>query len=154
MKISLSPQRRDDKLTVEKTGDRLRINGELFNFNPVPEGATIKACDIPSEWICGDVSRIDGEMHLCLILPHGADPAAYVAFPEPLENPADGVLDLPFSPYSETSEDVVEGGRNITTTHYEWHAEPVVTVEFIADPPPIEAEELPELEEEQANVDA
>ena len=148
MKINLSPSRRDDALTVEKTGDRLRINGELFNFNPVPEGATIKLGDIPCEWICSDVTRINGDIELTIILPHGADPAEYVAFPEPIENPPDGVLDLPFSPYVERSEETVEGGHNDIRTTYHWRHEPVVTVEFIPDPPPVEEEQ------ENANVDA
>ncbi|KIQ05015.1 hypothetical protein RU07_02075 [Agrobacterium tumefaciens] len=101
MKINLSPSRRDDKLTVEKTGDRLRINGELFNFNPVPEGATIKASDIPCDWICGDVTRINGEIELTLILPHGANPSQAVAFPAALEDVQDGVVALPFDPEPE-----------------------------------------------------
>lgn len=149
MKIFLSPMRRDDTLAVEKNGDRLRINGELFNFNPVLEGATIKAADIPSEWICSDVTRIDGDVHICLVLPHGADPAEYVAFPAAIENPPDGVIDLPFSPYSTTTEEVVEGGRNITTTRFEWRAEPVKTTELVPDLPS-ETEEP----EEHDNVDA
>ena len=102
MKISLSPQRRDDTLTVVKTGDRLRINGDLFNFNPVSEGATIKASDIPCDWICGDVTRINGEIELTLILPHGANPSEAVAFPVALENVQDGVVALPFDPEPET----------------------------------------------------
>ena len=142
MKISLSPQRRDDTLTVEKNGDQLRINGEEFDFNPVPEGATIKLGDIPCDWICGDVTRINGDIELALILPHGADPAEYVAFPETIENPPDGVLDLPFSPYVERSEEAVEGGHNEIKTTYQWRQEPVETVEFIPDPlPPAEEEE-------------
>ena len=98
MKINLSPTRRDDVLTVEKTGDRLRINGELFNFNPLPEGGTIKAGDIPCEWIVGDVARIGGQIELTLLLPHGASPSAAVAFPEPLENVPDGIVLLPIDP--------------------------------------------------------
>lgn len=101
MKINLSPSRRDDTLTVEKNGDRLRINGELFNFNPVPEGATIKAGDIPCEWICSDVTRINGEIELTLILPHGANPSEAVAFPSALEDVQDGVFALPFDPEPE-----------------------------------------------------
>ncbi|MCM2432107.1 hypothetical protein [Agrobacterium rosae] len=101
MKISLSPQRRDDKLTVEKTGDRLRINGELFNFSPLPDGATIPAGVTPCEWIVGPVSRINGEIELTLILPTGANPSKAVAFPEPLVSPPDGVVALPFDPEPE-----------------------------------------------------
>jgi len=149
MKISLSPMRRDDTLVVEKNGDRLRINGKLFNFGPIPEGGTIKAADVPSEWICGDVSRVSGDLYVCLTLPHGADPADYVAFPSPIENPPDGVIDLPFSPYSTTTEEVVKGGRNIITTRYEWRADPVTTTEFVPD----SVSKVEEVEE-RADVDA
>ncbi len=149
MKIFLSPMRRDDKLTVEKNGDRLRINGDLLNFGPLPEGGTIKVSDIPGDWICSDVTRIDGDLHICIALPHGAEPAEYVAFPAPIENPPDGVIDLPFSPYSTRSEEVVKDGRNVTTIRYEWQANPVTTTEFVPDPPS-QAKET----EEHADVDA
>lgn len=101
MKISLSPQRRDDTLTVEKNGDRLRINDELFNFGPLPDGATIPAGVTPCDWIVGPVSRINGEINLTLILPTGANPSKAVAFPSPLINPPDGILALPFDPVPE-----------------------------------------------------
>ena len=101
MKINLSPSRREDTLTVKKAGDRLRINGKLFNFNPLPEGATIKASTIPCDWICGDVTRINGEIELTLVLPHGANPSEAVAFPAPLENVPDGIVALPFDPEPE-----------------------------------------------------
>ncbi|POO54406.1 hypothetical protein CPJ18_02615 [Agrobacterium rosae] len=101
MKISLSPQRRDDTLTVEKNGDRLRINGELFNFGPLPDGATIPAGVTPCELIVGPVSRINGEIELTLILPHGANPSQAVAFPVALVSPPDGILALPFDPEPE-----------------------------------------------------
>lgn len=96
MFISFSPQRRDDVLTLEKThGDRLRINGELFNFNPLEDGDTIPAGEIPCEWIVGPVERIEGELHLTLILPHGPSPSRAVAFPEPITVTEDGPINLP-----------------------------------------------------------
>lgn len=95
MKINLSPQRRDGTITVEKNGDRLRINGELFNFDPLPDGGTIKADNIPCEWIVGDVTRTSGEIELTLILPHGANPSQSVAFPVALENVPDGDVKFP-----------------------------------------------------------
>ena len=101
MKINLSPSRCDEALTVEKTGDRLLINGELFNFNPVSEGATLKARDIPCEWIVGDVTRTNGEIELTLRLPHGPYPSQAVAFPEPLIDVPDGIVSLPFDPEPE-----------------------------------------------------
>lgn len=96
MIISFSPQRRDDTLELEKTnGDRLRINGELFNFGPLPDGGTIPVGEIPCEWIVGPVERIDGEIHLTLILPHGPNPSQAVAFPEPITVTEDGPVAIP-----------------------------------------------------------
>lgn len=99
MHISFSPQRRDDALILEKSaGDRLRINGELFNFNPLNDGDVIPAGVVPSEWIVGPVERVDGEIHLTLILPHGPSPSSVVAFPEPITVVEDGPIHVPFDP--------------------------------------------------------
>lgn len=95
MHITFSPQRRDDTLTLEKTGDRLRINGELFNFNPLGEGDEIPSDQIPNPWIIGPVTRMDGEIHLTLILPHGPNPSQAVAFPEPIHVTQDGPITIP-----------------------------------------------------------
>ncbi|MEF2552037.1 hypothetical protein VQ042_11800 [Aurantimonas sp. A2-1-M11] len=100
MRISLFPQRRDDPVpTLEKTaGDRLRINGELFNFNTLEDGDTIPAGAVPCDWIVGPVQRIDGEVHVAVILPHGPNPSFGVAFPEPITVSEDGVIALPSDP--------------------------------------------------------
>lgn len=96
MRISFSPQSRYDTLTLERTSpDRVRINGELFNFGPLAEGDTIPAGEVPCEWIAGPVERIDGEIHLTLILPHGPNPSQAVAFPEPIHVTQDGPITLP-----------------------------------------------------------
>lgn len=96
MHISFSPQRRDDTLTPERTSpDRLRINGELFNFGPLPDGGTIPAGKIPCDWIVGPVERINGEIHLTLILPHGPNPSHAVAFPVPIHVTEDGPIAIP-----------------------------------------------------------
>ena len=39
MQITLTPQRRDDTLTLTRSGDVLTINGEAFDFAAIPEGA-------------------------------------------------------------------------------------------------------------------
>jgi len=97
MHISFSPQRRDDALEVSKSGDVLTINGEAYDFSPLPDGATIPAGEIPCEWIVNDVERIDGEIHLTLVLPHGPNPPEEVAFPEPITVMEDGPITLPGS---------------------------------------------------------
>lgn len=95
MHISFSPQRRDDTLTLECTGpDRLRINGELFNFDPLGDGDVIPAGEVPCPWIVGPVERIDGEIHLTLILPHGPNPTETQAFPQPITVTEDGPINV------------------------------------------------------------
>lgn len=98
MQIKLSPQRRDDALAVMKTGEVLTINGNVFDFSGVPDGATVPAGEVPCEWIVGPVERVSGALHLTLILPHGANPSPAVAFPQSIDNPPDGAIALPADP--------------------------------------------------------
>jgi len=98
MQISLSPIRSDEELSVSKAGDVLTINGDVFDFSEVPDGATVLAEGVPCDWIIGPVERVDGELRLTLLLPHGSNPSPEVAFPEPMINPPDGQLDLPRDP--------------------------------------------------------
>jgi len=96
MRISFSPQRRDDTLTLEKSsGNRLMINGELFNFDDLQDGDQIASADIPCPWICGPVECIDGEVRVSVLLPHGPNPSEAVAFPEPITVVDDGPIELP-----------------------------------------------------------
>jgi hypothetical protein len=98
MKISFSPQRREGSISVVKDGDKLRINGELFSFISLPDGATIPEGVVPCDWITGPVERISGGLQLTLVLPHGPNPSAALARPEPLIEPPDGELDIPHDP--------------------------------------------------------
>ena len=95
MKITLSPQRRDDTLEVIKSGDILTINGTAYDLSVVPEGATLPRDAVDCAWLTSDVERIDGVLHLTLILPHGAGASYATRFPTPLLDPADGLLELP-----------------------------------------------------------
>ncbi|PZU17793.1 MAG: hypothetical protein DI589_25585 [Shinella sp.] len=95
MKITLAPQRRDDLVTIEKTGDILTINGEPFDFSTLPDGATIPADVVPCQWIVGEVHRIAGVLEVAVILPLGTNPPQDAAFPSPIINPPDGVIALP-----------------------------------------------------------
>lgn len=105
MRISFSPSRREGILWLEKTmGDRLRINGELFNFGPLNDGDTIPAGEIPCDWIVGPVEKVDGEVRLTLILPHGPTPSQAVAFPEPMTVTEDGPIAVPHDTEAQTEE--------------------------------------------------
>lgn len=95
MIIYLSPVRMDEELMVDREGDLLYVNGEVFDFGPLLEGATLPAEAISSKWFSGQVDRIGGELHLTLILPHGADAPEETRFPQPVVLTDDGTLELP-----------------------------------------------------------
>lgn len=95
MKITFNPQRRDDTLVVSKQGDTLTINGETLDFSQLPDGATLPKEAVGNLFVVSDVDRIDGELHLSLLLPYGRDASSAAKFPEPIINPADGELELP-----------------------------------------------------------
>jgi hypothetical protein len=95
MHITLSPVRLDGTLTASLSGDVLTLNSETFDFSQLPEGGTLPAEAIASDWITGPVSRVNGELHLTLRLPHGPNPSQAVAFPEPIHVTEDGPIPLP-----------------------------------------------------------
>lgn len=97
MKISLSPVRTDRSLPeVSYSKDALTVNGKLFDFGPLPEGATLPASAVDSEWFVDRIERVDGEIHVTLMLPHGPNPSHAVAFPEPIRVIRAGAVKLPF----------------------------------------------------------
>ena len=95
MHITLSPQRRDDTLAISKQGDTLTINGTAFDFSVIPDGATLPASAVDCPFITGDIERINGVLHLTLLLPTGQNASQAANFPVPIINPADGNLELP-----------------------------------------------------------
>lgn len=95
MIINLSPQRSDETLSVIKSGDVLTINGEAFDFSPLPDGAELPATAVASAFVIGTVRRVDGDLEITLKLPHGANPPAHIAFPDPIIDPPDGPISLP-----------------------------------------------------------
>ena len=95
MKLIFSPQRRDDVLTISKSGDALTVNGVIYDFTPLPDGATLPREAIDCEWICGNVERINGELIIPILLPHGPDASEAARFPEPMAVTIDGEVVLP-----------------------------------------------------------
>ena len=95
MLINLSPQRREDILTISKSGDTLTINGVPYDFSQLPNGATLPREAINCEFIISDVSRINGEIELTILLPHGANASHEARFPEPIIKNDDGQVVLP-----------------------------------------------------------
>lgn len=90
MIIKLSPIRSDKSLTIKKQGDILIINNEPFDFSPIPDGGILPQSAIESDVIVSDVERINGEIVLTILVPHGPDATHKERFPEPLEVYEDG----------------------------------------------------------------
>ncbi|MBV6637031.1 MAG: hypothetical protein KI788_14140 [Mameliella sp.] len=94
MQITFSPVRRDGRPSIEVLGEALIIDGETFDFSAIPEGATLPAEAVASDWINGPVERIGGELHLTLLLSHGANAPTATLFPAAM-TPTDGPIALP-----------------------------------------------------------
>lgn len=95
MKIYLSPVRSDETIRVEREGDVLKVNDQVFDFSSLPEGATLPREAISSPWFAGPVERIGGDLRLTLKLPHGPAPSASEAFPKPITVTSNGLIQLP-----------------------------------------------------------
>lgn len=85
------PAQPGETAAVEKQGDTLTINGETFDFSPIPDGATLPWEAIGSNYFVGGVDRIDGVLHVALHLPSGSGKYGPFEF----NGPADGPLELP-----------------------------------------------------------
>lgn len=110
MIIYLSPVRMDEGLSAERAGDLLYLNGEVFDFGALLEGATLPREAIDSRWFAGPVERIDGELVLTLLLPHGPNAPEATRFPQPIKMTNDGSIGLPLYDLVPDSEKVAEQG--------------------------------------------
>lgn len=95
MIIQLSPQGPSKALSIQKRGDVLIINDERFDFSQIPEGAVLPASAVNSEFVVGDVTRLNGELKLTILLPLGPEATAAGMFPADIVNPPDGNVSLP-----------------------------------------------------------
>ena len=101
MKIKLSPQGRATPLVAKVVGDVIILNGESYDFSPLQEGETLPADATGCDWFASSIERIDGVIHLTIVLPHGNNAPHETRFPEYFDKymEADGEVVLP--PYGE-----------------------------------------------------
>ncbi|MGP3699904.1 hypothetical protein [Rhodobacter sp. NSM] len=95
MHIAFSPQRREERLSLARSGDILILNGEELDLSGIPDGATLPRDAVGSAWLASDIERIDGVLQFTLILPHGPDAGAATLFPEPIHAEIDGPISVP-----------------------------------------------------------
>lgn len=106
MKIKLSPINICEQLVAYVVGDTITLNGASFDLSPLLGGETLPSDAIGKPWITGDVQRIDGEIHLTLLLPHGYNAPQETRFPAAQNEPmtvTDGPVPLP--PYELNEEE-------------------------------------------------
>lgn len=97
MKISFSPKRMDDPLALLVSGDTLVVNEVGYDFSGIPEGATLLREAVDCLWLASDVDRIDGEIRLTLILPHGPGADEGDLHPQPVTVTAGAVGLVPLA---------------------------------------------------------
>lgn len=90
MRLLLSPVNDPRILNITKTNDTLTINGESFDFSQLLEGATLPKEAVDCEFIVSDINRINGEIELTILLPHGANASHEARFPEPINMTSNG----------------------------------------------------------------
>lgn len=83
---------------MSRSGDTLVINGETFDFAFVSDMATLPLDAIQSPWFASAVERIDGVLHVALIVPHGTHAPKETLYPDAVWLDTDGPVTLP--PYS------------------------------------------------------
>ncbi len=102
MKIKLSPVRIDAVYSASVNGDTLVFDDDtVLDFSPLQEGEVLPGDAIACPWIVGDVTRIEGEVQLTLVLPHGVNAPEETRFPTPVLV-MEGVI--PFPPYNSEPE--------------------------------------------------
>ena len=94
MRITFIPQRRDDVLTLSRHGDVLTVTGDVLDFSPLPDGATLPASAISNAFVYGPVERMEGEICLSLLVPC-RDPEAWKLPPIAVTVTGNGPVDLP-----------------------------------------------------------
>ena len=95
MRLTFSPIRSDTTVNITKTGETLTINGVPYDFSNLPNGATLPREAIGCEFIISDVNRVNGEIELTILLPHGVNASHEARFPEPIIKNNDGQVVLP-----------------------------------------------------------
>lgn len=99
MQIQFTPMRHANRLSLSKTGDTLTVNGEDFDLSGIPDGATLPRAAVACDWLASDIARVDGVLHLTLILPHGMSAPDETLFPASVTVTGNGPIALP--PYEE-----------------------------------------------------
>lgn len=95
MLITFSPVRRDETLSLVRTGDSLTINGTSYDFSDLAEGDALLPEALGTGWCAGPVQRREGRIHVHVCLPHGPDAPVETRHPTPVLCEDDGPVPVP-----------------------------------------------------------
>ena len=95
VEITLTPMRLDTRLTLEKQGDTLIINGEGFDLSDIPDGAVLPRHAVICDWLASGIERTGDTVYLTLILPHGPNAPIETLYPQGITIALDGPITLP-----------------------------------------------------------
>jgi hypothetical protein len=93
--ITLTPMRREGRLTLARDGDQLLVNGTAFDLSAIPQGAILPRHAVACAYLASDIAHRTDGLHLTLILPHGAEAPEALRFPAPLSVIEEGEITLP-----------------------------------------------------------
>ena len=83
-KINLSPQVREDSISVSVSGSSITINGQTFDPSPLVDGATLPRDAFATEFIVSDVTRRGNVIELTLLYPIPHNATEEQRFPQPI----------------------------------------------------------------------
>lgn len=98
MLINLSPVRIDgEEMVLEKRGNAIVVNGEVFDFSRMKDGESIPSTAIVSRWFYGGefIDMVGGELVLTIVIPLPYNYSQEQAFPLPIHMTHDGIVPLP-----------------------------------------------------------
>ena len=81
MRFKFSPVRANTPLEGSVQGDFLTLNGQVLDFSEVAEGCAEPFTSFDCSWLGSDVTRLDGEIYVTVIIPHGSDAPQETLFP-------------------------------------------------------------------------
>lgn len=94
MKITFSPQRSDEPLSLSVEGDVLIVNGTPLDFGPLAEGFELPHGAAGNNFIEGVVRRVDGEIEVMVRLPYNRTPGFDVS-QYPVVRQSTGKVEVP-----------------------------------------------------------
>ncbi|MDT8245444.1 hypothetical protein RQ698_11025 [Pseudomonas aeruginosa] len=99
MRITLSPvfvlPGESIAMDLAVYGDAVHLNGEVYDFSPLPDGGELPAGAIPGEIFFGVISRQGREIVMTVRLPVDETSTEVALYPDPIHVTEDGPVELP-----------------------------------------------------------